>query len=182
MFTAAPLPASKRADGWGHLLGDEGSGYAIGLAALRAVMRAYDGRGAATALSEAILVHWTLATVPDLVPRVYRELQGKHEIAALAYVVEAVAAEGDAAAQHILTIAGRELALAAQAVARRLDLVAPIPCALAGGVVVGGHLVLHEFKAAAEQLSLTLAPITLVAEPALGAVALAQTASSEQGR
>ena len=33
---------TARADGWGHLLGDEGSGYAIGLAALRAVMRAYD--------------------------------------------------------------------------------------------------------------------------------------------
>ena len=41
-----------RAGGWGHLLGDEGSGYAIGLEALRAVCRASDGRGPQTALTD----------------------------------------------------------------------------------------------------------------------------------
>ncbi|HBK60965.1 MAG TPA: hypothetical protein DDZ84_09250, partial [Firmicutes bacterium] len=38
--------------GWGPLLGDEGSAYAIGLAALRAVALDCDGRGERTALSE----------------------------------------------------------------------------------------------------------------------------------
>src|SRR4051812_11326281 len=33
-----------RCGGWGHILGDEGSGYAIGRAGLRAVMHAHDGR------------------------------------------------------------------------------------------------------------------------------------------
>ena len=36
-----------RADGWGHLLGDDGSGYAIGRAALRAIMRAARWTGTA---------------------------------------------------------------------------------------------------------------------------------------
>lgn len=166
---------TARADGWGHLLGDEGSGYAIGLAALRAVMRAYDGRGPATALSEAILARWSLATVPELVPRVYRELAGKQEIAALFPAVDAAAA-GDPVAQRILADAGHELALATQAVIHRLELPAPVPCALAGGVVVGSQLVRSEFLAAAEKLGLTLAPITPVAEPALGAIALARLA------
>jgi len=40
-----------RAGGGGHLLGDEGSGYAIGLAGLRAVCRAYEERGPATAMT-----------------------------------------------------------------------------------------------------------------------------------
>ena len=40
-----------RVDGWGYLLGDAGSGYWLGRAALDAVMRAHDGRGDATALS-----------------------------------------------------------------------------------------------------------------------------------
>ncbi len=100
VYGRSPAGQVARADGWGHLLGDEGSGYAIGLAALRAVMRAYDGRGPATSLSEAILGCWGLAAATDLVPRVYQELRGKHEIAALASTVEAVAGQGDPVAPH----------------------------------------------------------------------------------
>lgn len=40
-----------RVDGWGHLIGDAGSGFWIGRAALEMVMRAHDGRGPATALT-----------------------------------------------------------------------------------------------------------------------------------
>ncbi len=174
VYGRSPAGRLARADGWGHLLGDEGSGYAIGLAALRAVMRAYDGRGPVTALSEAILAHWQLTSVPDLVPRVYQQLRGKDEIAALAALVEAVAAQGDPTAQSILAAAGQELALAAQAVIRRLDMTGAIPCAVAGGVIVSGHTVQVQFEEAVARLGLTLQPITLVPEPALGAVRLAQ--------
>ncbi len=180
VYGRSPAGRLARADGWGHLLGDEGSGYAIGLAALRAVMRAYDGRGPATALSEALLARWALATVPDLVARVYRELSGKHEIAALARTVDATAAAGDPVAQQILADAGRELAQSAQAVVQRLELTGQIPCALAGGVAVGSRLVREEFLAAAEKLGLTLAPVAPVDEPALGAIALARSATQGQ--
>ncbi len=172
----SPSGQLARADGWGHLLGDEGSGYAIGLTALRAAMRAYDGRGPATALSAALLERWGLATTTDLVPRVYRELAGKHEIAALAATVEAVAAQGDVLARNILVTAGHELALAAQAVIGQLQLTGPVPCALAGGVIVGGHIVRQQFESAAGQLGLRLDPITPVPEPAVGAIRLARAA------
>ncbi|MEI2688741.1 MAG: BadF/BadG/BcrA/BcrD ATPase family protein [Anaerolineae bacterium] len=172
----SPSGQLPRADGWGHLLGDEGSGYAIGLTALRAAMRAYDGRGPATALSAALLERWGLATTTDLVPRVYRELAGKHEIAALAATVEAVAAQGDVLARNILVTAGHELALAAQAVIGQLQLTGPVPCALAGGVIVGGHIVRQQFESAAGQLGLRLDPITPVPEPAVGAIRLARAA------
>lgn len=180
VYGRSPAGRLARADGWGHLLGDDGSGYAIGLAALRAIMRAYDGRGPETALAGAILDRWSLAAPPDLVGRVYRELRGKQEIAALADIVEAVAAMDDSVAQQILAGAGRELALAAQAVALRLALTGPIPCALAGGVIVAGELVRREFEAAAANLGLFLAPITAVPEPAVGAVRLAQATLSAQ--
>lgn len=179
VYGRSPAGQAARADGWGHLLGDEGSGYAIGLAALRAVMRAYDGRGPATSLGEAILERWGLASAPDLVPRVYQELRGKQEIAALASVVEASAAAGDATAGRILAAAGGELAVAAQAVARRLALVDVVPCALAGGVIVGGRLVRQQFEAAAAILGLALDPVTLVPDPAMGAIRLAQAAASD---
>ncbi|MYS50866.1 ATPase, partial [Streptomyces sp. SID6013] len=42
-----------RVDGWGPLLGDDGSGARIGTAGLRAALRAHDGRGPATALLDA---------------------------------------------------------------------------------------------------------------------------------
>ncbi len=181
VYGRSPAGRLMRAGGWGHLLGDEGSGYAIGLAGLRAVVRAYDGRGPATALTGAILAHWALGAPPDLVSRVYRELQGKQEIAALAAIVEDVAAEGDAVAQAILAAAGRELGLAARAVVQRLELDGPVPCALAGSVIVQGRLVRREFEAAATRLGLALMPIINVPEPAVGAVRLAQLALDTAG-
>lgn len=42
----------QRVDGWGYLIGDAGSGYWIGRAGLDAVMRAHDGRGSATTLTD----------------------------------------------------------------------------------------------------------------------------------
>ncbi|GAB3962435.1 BadF/BadG/BcrA/BcrD ATPase family protein [Actinoallomurus acanthiterrae] len=44
----------RRADGYGWLVGDEGSGVWIGTEAVRAALRAYDGRGAPTTLAESV--------------------------------------------------------------------------------------------------------------------------------
>ncbi len=168
-----PTGELARADGWGHLLGDAGSGYAIGAAALRAVMAGFDGRGPATGLTTAVLAHWSLTAPPDLVGRVYREPVSPAEIATLAPLVEQAAVAGDLVAADIVREAGRELAITAQAASRRLLLPAPIPCALAGGVIVKGRSVRSAFLAAAAQRGLRLDPVTLVTEPAQGAIRLA---------
>src|SRR5712691_2318050 len=66
---------AARAGGWGDMVGDEGSGYWIGREALSAVMRASDGRGAATALTPEVLAHFEIADVSHLPRIVYdREL------------------------------------------------------------------------------------------------------------
>ena len=49
---------AARSGGWGYVLGDEGSGYWIGRAALRAVLREADHRGPATALTPMLLDHF----------------------------------------------------------------------------------------------------------------------------
>jgi N-acetylglucosamine kinase-like BadF-type ATPase len=109
--------AVARIDGWGHLVGDAGSGFWIGRAALDAVLRAHDGRGAATALTSVVQ-----ADFPDL-ERAYLELQSDADkvgrIAAYARAVATAAAEDDAVAGEILANAGRELALSALAGLRR---------------------------------------------------------------
>jgi len=173
VFGRSPRGEMARAGGWGHIMGDEGSGYAIGVEALRAVMRAYDGRGQATALTDAVLAHWSLETPTDLVGRVYRESDGTAEIATLSALVDAAAGGGDAVAAAILGAAGRELVLTVHAVVRRLALPMPAPCALAGGVIIKGQQVRAAFLAALEMFGLRLDPITPVTEPAQGAIRLA---------
>src|SRR6185312_6070030 len=58
-----------RIDGWGYIMGDAGSGYWLGREALVAVMRAFDGRGPATALTDVVA-----ADFPDLA-QAYVDLQ-----------------------------------------------------------------------------------------------------------
>ncbi len=96
-----------RVGGWGSLLGDEGSGYAVGLEALRRVARDVDGRGPGTNLRGRILVRLELSDPDDLVP--WSTRAAKSEIAALVPVVGDAAAEGDAVAGEILVKAVEEL-------------------------------------------------------------------------
>jgi N-acetylmuramic acid 6-phosphate etherase len=165
-----------RADGWGNILGDAGSGYAIGLAALRAVMRAYDGRGNATALSAAILGHWSLETPVQIVHRVYTQQATPTEIAALAALVDKAAEQGDWMAIDIIRHAAAELVTTIHAVASRLAFSGPVPCGLAGGVITKSKIMATRLAQAAHGSGLRLAPIQIVDEPAQGALRLAQRA------
>ena len=165
---------TARAGGWGYLLGDEGSGYAIGLAALRAVARADDGRAPATSLTRSILAHWSVTAPQKLISHIYLEHVPTQDIAALVASVEVAAAEGDAVAQSILREAGHELALAASAVVRRLGMQGPVPCAQAGSVIVKGSFIGQMFMEAATAFGLQLDPVMPVTEPAQGALRLAR--------
>jgi len=169
-----PRGRPARAGGWGYLLGDEGSGYAIGLAALRAVARAADGRGPATELTQAILNHWSLDKPQDLIAHIYRPPLPRTEIAGLTEIVVEVAERGDQVANALLQNAGEELVHAAHAVAVQLALPQPIPCALAGGVILHAAVVRQSFQQATTVQGLSLGPITPVPEPAQGAVRLAR--------
>lgn len=112
--------STARVDGWGYIMGDAGSGYWIGREALDAVMRAYDGRGAATALTEVVRERW-----PDL-EQAYITLQGSEErvsiVASFASHVARFAEAGDAVALAITEAAGRELALSVTASLTRVAL------------------------------------------------------------
>lgn len=109
-----------RVDGWGHLLGDAGSGFWIGRAGLDLVMRAYDGRAAATTLTEPVR-----AEFPDL-EEMYLLLQRDparvSKIASYAKLVSEHAAAGDEGCRRILADAGRELATSVLAALARVGL------------------------------------------------------------
>src|SRR3954453_22355255 len=113
---------AARAGGWGHMIGDEGSGYWIGREALAAVMRAADGRGPETGLTGEILSHFNVDDESRLPRIVYDREQPRVSVAALGPIVPRVAALGDAVATRILERAAEELVLAARSVATRLEM------------------------------------------------------------
>src|SRR5258707_496529 len=63
--------ATARSGGWGHLIGDEGSGYDIGRSCLQAVTRAADGRGPPTTLVDLLAHTWGLNSPTEIIGRVY---------------------------------------------------------------------------------------------------------------
>jgi N-acetylmuramic acid 6-phosphate etherase len=163
-----------RAGGWGYLLGDEGSAYEIALLGLRAVAQAADGRAHPTQLTARCLAHFQLSQPMDLIPAIYQGGLDRQQIAALAPVVLATADDGDAVALGILRKGAESLADAIAAVAQRLRLPKEgLPIALAGGVLLGSNAYrdLLEIKLRLRQIRAT--PLTLVKEPAEGAVRLA---------
>jgi N-acetylglucosamine kinase-like BadF-type ATPase len=108
-----------RAGGWGVVLGDEGSGWWLGIQGLRAVARAADGRGPATILTGILLDALSLPDAAAMITRV--DAASKGEIAALAPLVLRAAEDGDGLARQLADDAARELAAAALAVRRALD-------------------------------------------------------------
>ncbi len=107
---------TKRAGGWGYILGDEGSGYDIALRGLRAAVRSFDGRLGATILTDLIVQHLGVKSAEDLVEVVYRRGWGAREIAGLAPLVGKAADAGDAVASGIIDSAAEELVEAVRAV------------------------------------------------------------------
>lgn len=107
-----------RLDGWGPLLGDRGSGYAIGLAGLRAATAALDGVGRPTALADAFLEHVGGADLASL-QRFYRDAQVVARVAGFARIVVDAAARDDVAAEICQAAVDDLVALAAAAAARQ---------------------------------------------------------------
>jgi len=107
-----------RVDGWGSLLGDAGSGFAIGRAGLDAALREHDGRGGSPALLRA--AEREFGPAAHLVSRIHRTGMPTVTVAGFAPVVVEAAVAGDAAAMEILRGAGRELAVSVAAALRRV--------------------------------------------------------------
>lgn len=104
----------RRADGWGHLLGDCGSGAWIGRAGLEAALRAHDGRpgGSAGLLARAEELFGAMPGLPGLL---YPRPDRPAVLASFAPQVAACAPD-DLVAADILQTAARHMAESAAAV------------------------------------------------------------------
>ena len=108
-----------RTGGWGHVIGDEGSGYDIGIKCLKAVMKSHDKRGGNTLLKDKVLKYFNISSPEDLVKQIY-EGSSKDSIAGLAALTAEAAFEADATAKNILEKAVLDLVEMTEAVINEL--------------------------------------------------------------
>lgn len=111
-----------RTDGWDYILGDAGSGYSIGLEAIRTAMRMLDGRDQPSVLLRELRMVYGVNHAEEMRRLVDSTPFGKFEIAAFAEKVSEVAQQGDPVAQSIFTEAGTYLGESAVAIIRMLDM------------------------------------------------------------
>ena len=174
---------TRRADGWGYLLGDEGSGYWIGREALRATARACDGREPPTTLQGAILAELGMNACTELVHRVYEIGLDVPQIAALVPTVLVAAQQGDAVACDILQRASALLGSTLCAVIVGLDMVQETFCVvLLGGVLSASALVRETVAAAVKDCAPGAALIQPKNDAAFGAALLARDLWTHQKR
>ncbi len=155
-----------RAGGWGHLLGDEGSGYWLGAQSIAAVLHDRDGSGPPTALSDASLQFFGSTSVEALAASVYTTPLTKSEVAAFAIETSRLAGAGDPVARELYARAARELARQVGAVISHTGLRGAFPVGLIGsafraGEVFTGPLAdsIHALAPEADVFAVEMAPV-----------------------
>ncbi len=159
-----------RIGGYGWQMGDEGSGYAIGRAALGAVSRAVDGRSPRTALGDVVLSATRSADFDTLVR--WAAGASPAEVAAIAPHVLSVAEQGDALAQGIADYAARELSQLAICLLPMMVVEDSVGVAITGGLLSMDGPLRRRVLAILNEES-RLRPIEKPVEAVLGALALA---------
>ncbi len=162
-----------RAGGWGHIVGDEGSGYDIGRRAIMAALRSRDGRALKSLLEERVFETLKVKDTDQLISLVYGGQMTPDRLAALFPVVVEAAGQGDEVAQAIVTYAGSELALAAAAVARKLGLFGTRFRLATSGGLFAAKLLSEAFAAAVDKNVPGAEIAPALHPPEIGALALA---------
>jgi N-acetylglucosamine kinase-like BadF-type ATPase len=124
-----------RAGGWGHLIDDEGSGYAIGRDILSAAVRSYDKRSRDSILFPMVIKTIGGATIQDIIEFTY-QAASKKEISALAPLLSEALLQRDEEAAAIALKAANELVKLVLPVAKQLRLEQ-------GEIALSGGILLH---------------------------------------
>jgi N-acetylglucosamine kinase-like BadF-type ATPase len=160
----------KRVGGWGYLIDDEGSGYAVGRDALNAVFKAYDGRASETALTEMILSHFKVGQEPDLIKFIYEVGKSRAVIAPLSKLVVEAADRGDEVAKQILYESSLKIADSIRSLKNQLFDDKPVLVVLAGGVFNRSDLIVPVIEKVLKNTNCDVNLVKPQMEPVGGAV------------
>lgn len=113
---------SAKAGGLDFLLSDEGSGYAIGAAVLKAAAMSFDGRGTKTQLEQLVNDYFETKSIPEVKHHIYNPVLTKMQVAGLAKLAFDALEQNDEVARQIIDQAGEDLFLMAKVVIEKLKL------------------------------------------------------------
>ena len=155
--------------GLGYLIGDEGSGYWIGRSGLNAALKAVEGRGVKTKLTESAL---NLFKVDhhNLADHIHQLPSPVTQIAAFAPYVVAAAESGDTQALSIIETAANEIVDLIKIAIKRAEIKS---VSLVGGAIPSGGL-LHN-KVTVDCKNLNIAILDSKSEPLAGARKIAES-------
>ncbi|MFN8019082.1 MAG: BadF/BadG/BcrA/BcrD ATPase family protein [Acidimicrobiales bacterium] len=119
---------SRRYGGWDYVLGDEGSGYHLGRAALREVLLVSEGRSDGTALADAVRSRLHIVETDEVLDHAYKPEVDKAFIASFAGEVLDLAAAGDARSAALVEEAAACLADAVAAAFRDFRSLGTLGC------------------------------------------------------
>ena len=156
-FGQNPQGQTARSGGYGHLIDDEGSGYALGRDVLRTAIRTLDGRPGSDAIAQAVCDRIGSTAPQALVQLVYGPQADKSTVAAFAPIALQLAQERNPEALAILSRGASELALLVCAVQRKLQM-AHCPIALLGGLIQQDNPYRQQVAAALAPLGTPVAP------------------------
>jgi N-acetylglucosamine kinase-like BadF-type ATPase len=165
------LGREGRVTGDGTRFGEYGGATEIVARAIQAVAAAWTQRGPKTTLSQAFIDQTGAADVTDLLAGLVRQ---RYQLsAAAAPLVFDLAAQGDAAAQGIITWAGQELGSLAVGVIRQLDLAdEPFDVVLSGSLFKGGAPLIKPMRQTIQATAPGARLVRLEAPPVVGGVLL----------
>ena len=168
-----------RCGGWGHLLGDDGGGFAIGRAALRFALTDLEtSRQGYQPFTTMLLDELHAKSASELMAAIHAGSDPRAVIASLAHCVGRTAESGDPVAKQFLDEAARDLASLVLRAAQSLGLdLRTAPISVAGGVLIGSKLLRDGLI---EQLSVAgiQAKIRLISDPLDGCLRLAAANSN----
>jgi N-acetylglucosamine kinase-like BadF-type ATPase len=142
-----------RAGGWGHVLGDEGSGYRLAVDSIRAALADRERSGPETALSAAAVDFFGVESVERLATLVYSKPLAKGEIAAFAVETARAAHAGDAVACALYERGAVELGRQITAVIEQTGLTGDFPVGLIGSAFKAGALFVEPLTAVVRRVA-----------------------------
>jgi glucosamine kinase len=160
---------SFRAGGYGYLLGDMGSGYAIGAAALHHVLAAIESGSAKNAMFAELTTHLGANDRPTILARIYQSATPVAAIAACAPLVLRHAAAGEEVSRAIVQHAAQSLCeLIARMTTRRPT--PALPVAFSGGLLRERNALTQQLEQCIAAAALDVRVLATRVEPCIGAL------------
>ncbi len=130
--------------GWGYILGDEGSGYSIGLAGIKAAIRAAEKCAPETDLLGECLDYFSINNIYDLIDLYYEKKVSRKKTAAFARPVSKCCENGDTVSKSILEFEAEQLSQTALGLLKSKN--KNIAIGLWGGVFQNNMFFRHKFS------------------------------------